>query len=47
MTRTLRMLGVDVVTAGSGVVAHRAVPDVRQSIDQLHLIRAAVLKGKT
>ena len=46
MYRTLRMLGVDVVQAGNGVVAHRAVPDVRHSIDQLHLIRAAVLKEK-
>jgi oligoribonuclease len=46
MARALRRLGVPIVKAGSGVVAHRAQPDVRQSIDQLHLIRAAALKGQ-
>lgn len=47
MTRTLKMLGVDVVTAGDGMAKHRAKDDVRQSVDQLHLIRSAVLRNKT
>jgi oligoribonuclease len=46
MYRTLRMLGVNAVLAGDGIMSHRAQSDVRHSIDQLHLIKAAVTKGK-